>query len=988
MQQLCKQLKYILCFIPIFAVAQNDIKGKVLDSDTSDPLPIVNILNQNTGNGALTDFDGNFILEGVSMNDVLLFSYIGYTPKEVTYKGETDLTISLKASVSNLQEVVLIGYGSASKKDVTAAVAKVSAKDFNQGAIISPEQLIAAKTPGVRVTTAGGAPGTGSRIRIRGGASLSASSDPLIVVDGIPLDQGNELQGTRNPLNAINPNEINDFVILKDAAATAIYGSRGSNGVILINTKKGRKNTPWELSLDVKGSYGFNNEGIDVLSADEYRQFVADFDSDPANAGNLKSQFLRNANTDWQDEIFQNGYGIIYDATVSKGFKNTILRLNSNTNIQQGALRTDEYRRSSWNLALTQFLLDNDLKITVTSKNSFGFNRFANNKAINAALSFNPTNPIYDPNNPANFFEERDAGGNLLVNAPGNPLGILLQDRNTSDNTRSITNVALDYKIKYVPGLRFNLNTGFDYGEAKNGRQFQPANTGINKLPFDNIKTYSGINRNQLLDFYFNYKKDINRLNTTVDITAGYSYQSFFESKYNSETNNGELVALSPEINTNKLIGYLGRASFDIANKYLISGSIRRDLSSRFSEDNRVGYFPGASVGWKLHNENFLKDSNVLSQLKLRAGWGITGQQEISENYAFLSLITPSDTGAFVQFGDQFIQTNRIEAVNEDLKWEETTSFNIGMDFGFLRNRISGSIEYYTRDTDDLLATVPVPAGTNTSDFLTVNAASTTSEGIEFLLNATIIDKKDFSWNAGFNITYSTREIEQLNLSNDPDFFVPQGGISGGVGNTVQIWKPGYDPTTFFTFRQIYDDEGNPIEGAYVDVNGDNQISEADRIASKKATPDFLAGFTSTFTYKAFDLNMTWRGSFGGYNYNNAQSILGNIASSLNNSGDFIQNTTSDFSNTNFQNAQFFSDYYLEKSDFVKLDNITLGYNIDNQKMKWRFSVTANNLWTITNYSGIDPEVFVTDVISQREGIDDSFYPRQTSLIFGVNLKF
>jgi len=724
------------------------------------------------------------------------------------------------------------------------------------------------------------------------------------------------------------------------------------------------------------------------LSANEYRQFVNDFDSNPANAGNLKSQFLRNANTNWQDQIYQNGYGIIYDATVSKGFKNTTFRLNSNTNVQQGALKTDEYRRSSVNLALNQFFLDNSLKATITSKNSFGYNSFANNDAIKAALSYNPTNPIYDPNNPNNFFEERDATGNLLVNAPGNPLSILTEDRNTADNLRSITNLTLDYKIPYVNGLRFTLNTGFDYAEANNGFQIQLANTGVNKLPFDNITTYNGVNRNQLLDFYFNYKTNLDPIHTVIDATAGYSYQSFFEAKFNQETNNGELTPVSPTINTNKLIGYLGRLSFDIADKYLISGSIRRDLSSRFSKDNRVGYFPGASVGWKLHNEKFLQNSKILSQLKLRAGWGITGQQEISENYAYLSLVTPSELGALVQFGDEFIQTNRIEAVNEDLKWEETESFNVGLDFGFMQNRISGSLEYYSRDTDDLLATIPISAGTNTSDFLIVNAASTTSEGLEFLINASIIERKNFSWNAGFNITYNTRQIEQLNLSNDPDFFVPQGGISGGVGNTIQIWKPGYDPTTFFTFRQIYDENGSPIEGAYIDVNGDDQISEADRIASKKATPDFLTGFTSTFAYKNFDLNLTLRGNFGGYNYNNVQSNLGNIASSLNNSGDFIQNTTQDFNNTNFQEAQFFSDYYLEKADFVKLDNITLGYSIDNLKTKWRFTLTANNVFTLTNYSGLDPEIFVTDVISQREGIDDNFYPRQTSLILGARIKF
>ncbi len=987
--QLFKQLKYLLCFIPILALGQSSVKGTVIDSQSNESLPGVNITVEKKGLGTVTDFDGNFILEKVELDDILTFSYIGYRTQEIEYIGQPNLSIAMEVDDSSLQEVVLIGYGSATKEDVTAAVAKVSEKDFNQGAITSPEQLIAAKTPGVRVTSAGGAPGAGSQIRIRQGSSLNASSDPLIVVDGIPLEQDRNLQGSRNPLNAINPREIQDFVILKDAAATAIYGSRGSNGVILITTKKADRNTGWKLDVDVKGSYGLNTNEIDVLDGNAYTQFVNEF---AASAGGNPEQFLRGANTNWQDEIFQNSRGVIYDATVSKGWKNTTFRLNSNTNIQRGALLNDEYKRSAWNLAVNQFLLNNDLKLTLTSKNSFSRNRFANNDAISSALRFNPTNPVFDAN--GNFFEERDSDGNIEVNAPGNPLGILQLDDNRVEGIRSITNLNIDYKIPYVPGLRFTLNTGFDYAEAKDGRQFQPGNSGLFKNNFDNLRFYNGINRNQLLDFFFNYKKKINPINTVMDVTAGYSYQDFFESNFTTRTNNGELVDEAPIIRRNRLIGYLGRASFNIASKYLISGSVRRDLSSRFSEDNRVGIFPGASLGWKLHNEKFLKDSKVISQLKLRAGWGITGQQELtrdvfSNDLPFLPLIVNSEPGASVQFGNNFVPTARIEATNRDLKWEETETINYGLDFGLFDNRITGSVEYYKKETDDLLSLLPAPAGTTTSDFLIVNAASTKSEGVEFGINADIIRNENFKWNAGFNLTYQDREITKLNLSDDDDFFIPQGGIAGGTGNTIQIFQPGFDPTTFFTFRQIYDDNGRPIEGAYVDVNGDNQISEADRIASKDATPDFLAGFTSTFEYKNVDLNFTLRGNFGAYNYNNVQSFLGNVSNALITSGDFIENTTTDIRNSNFQAAQFFSDYYLEKADFVRLDNITLGYNLQKEKLRWRFTLTANNLFTITDYSGIDPELFVTDAVGgAREGIDDKFYPRQTSLVLGVNMKF
>ncbi len=977
MKTLFKSTLFLLFMLPMSFFAQNTVSGNVKESATGMPIPGVNIIVKGTSNGAVTDFDGNYTLQNVKESDILVYSFLGFTTQEVPYKGQSTINVELDESKAALDEVVLIGYGSTSKQDATGAVEKIKPESFNQGAVISPEQLIAGKSAGVRITPGDGAPGSGAEIRIRGGSSLSGNNSPLIVVDGVPLDQRG-VQGVRNQLNAINPNEIEDFVILKDAAATAIYGSRASNGVILITTKKGGMNSDFKAEYDLKTSVASVTDKVNVLTGDQFRNIVE-------NTAGTDPSLLGNSNTDWQGEIYKTAVGAIHNITFSQGFDNFTYRVNFNHTDQEGVLKTDTYQRNAINLTLTQNLFDNNLKLTLNSKGIIDQNRYADQGAIGAAVGFDPTQSVYDPT--ANFdgyFEFHDANG-ALTQSTRNPLALLELNNNNAKNQRNITNLQVDYRFPFLEGLKFNLNAGYDYSQL-HGYQTRPVSAAANNQSIKYENVYDGINRNTLLDFYLNYKNSIDAINTNVDVTAGHSYQEFYISSISHYTQNDLMVYPPESINRNSLESYFARASFDIADKYLISGSYRRDGSSRFSKDNRWSSFPAVSVGWKIMNEPFMKDSNLFSTLKLRAGYGITGNQEIGPNYGYLGIYTPSQSGASVQFGynadgsPNFVSTLRPEEFDQNLKWEELRTSNVGLDFGFFKDRITGSVDGYYRETRDLLATVPVPAGANLSDLLTTNVGQTVSRGIEVSLDAAIVQKENFNWNLNYNISFQDLKITNLSLGDNPNFFIPQGGISGGVGNKIQIWKEGYNPYTFFVYRQVYNDQGKPIEGAYVDVNGDNQITEADRQPYKKGTPDFYMGLTNTVNYKNFDLSFTFRGSFGNYVYNNTQSGNGFVAAGTVTPQAYYSNLNSNVLETNFQNAQLFSDYYIQAADFVKLDNVSLGYLFPGDDVDFRVSLTGTNLLTITNYDGLDPE--------HSNGIDNNFYPRSKSLVLGLNFSF
>ncbi len=979
MKKLCKSTLFLLLMLPMSFFAQQTVSGTVTESATGLPVPGVNIVVQGTTNGTTSDFDGNYSLSNVNQSDILVFSFLGFTSKEITYAGQTSIDVQLDESQAALEEVVLIGYGSTTRQDATGAVQKISPESFNRGAVISPEQLIAGKSAGVRITPSS-EPGGGSEIRIRGGSSLSGNNSPLIVVDGIPLDQRG-VQGVRNQLNAINPNEIEDFIILKDAAATSIYGSRASNGVILITTKKGSLASEFSAEYSLQASIGEITDKVNVLDGPQFRQLVT-------NAPNTDPSLLGDFNTDWQDQIYERSVGAIHNFTFSQGFENFTYRVNLNRTDQTGVLKTDLYERNALNVTLTQNLLDNDLKLTLNAKGILDRNRFADQGAIGSAAAFDPTQPVFDPTSPFDgFFEFRN--GNTTEDeqrlAPRNPLALLRQNNNNSENIRTITNLNIDYNIPFLQGLKFNLNAGIDYSE-NDGYQERPITSAVvgEDVFFQNF--YQGLDRNTLLDFYFNYKTQLDNLNTKVDLTAGHSFQEFYRSSQSRFTQNNVLQNPPANINRNALESYFARASFDISNRYLISASYRRDGSSRFAENNRWSNFPSVSVGWKIMNEPFMENSNTFSNLKIRAGYGVTGNQEIGESYGYQGIYTPSQGGARVQFGynadgsPRFVNTVRPEEFDIDLKWEELRTYNVGLDFGFFNNRLSGSVDAYYRETKDLLARIPVPAGANLSDFLTTNVGQTVSRGVEVGLDGILISTKDFNWNVNYNITFQDLEITQLSLGENPNFFIPQGGISGGVGNTIQLWKEGYDPTTFFVFRQVYNDQGQPIEGAYVDVNGDNVITEADRQPYKKATPDYFMGFTNTMNYKNLDFSFTLRGNFNNYVYNNTQSATGFVGAGTNTPSDYYSNFNSNVLQSNFQNNQFFSDYYIRSADFVRLDNVSLGYLVPGDEVDFRISLTGSNLFVITDYEGLDPEI--------SNGIDNNFYPRTRNLVLGINLTF
>ncbi|MHA6280308.1 SusC/RagA family TonB-linked outer membrane protein [Salinimicrobium sp. CAU 1759] len=962
----------LMLLMPMSFFAQSTVSGIVTERDTGMPIPGANIVIRGTMTGTTTNFDGEYTLEGVNLDDVIVVSYIGFAPQEIPYTGQETINVRLAPDTAILEEVVLIGYGSTRRQDATGAVQQISSEDFNKGPIVSPEQLIAGKSAGVRITSGNGAPGGGAQIRIRGGSSLSANNDPLIVVDGLPLDQRG-VQGVRNQLNAINPNEIEDFVVLKDASATAIYGSRASNGVILITTKKGKKGADLTFEYDFKGSVGNVVETVDVLDADQFRSIIET--TEGTDLG-----LLGESNTDWQDEIYQTSVGAIHNLTVSQGFENFYYRVNYNNTSQTGVLRTDLYERNALNVALNGDLLNNDLKLTLTTKASIDANHFAEQGAIGAAVAFDPTQSVYDPSSPFDgFFEFRNANDEALQQATRNPVALLLQRDAEGETKRVISNFNVDYRFPFAENLRFNMNAGVDYAENE-GFTFMPLTSATVIQDIPNHEIYGGFNRNSLLDFYFNYKPYIDAISTSVDLTAGHSFQEFYSTSQSRYTADNAWVQGQRAINRNALESYFARASFDIDDRLLISGSYRMDGSSRFSEANRWSHFPSVSMGWKINNEEFLKESDVVSQLKLRAGYGVTGNYEIGNNYGYIAYFTPSIEGASYQFGDRFYQTLRPEEYDADLKWEELETVNVGLDFGFFNDRFGGSVDAYHRTTDGLIAFVPVPAGANLSDLLLTNVGETVSRGLEIGLNADLMRTDEITWNLDYNITFQDLEITRLTLGEDPNFFIPQGGISGGVGNTIQLWKTGIDPTTFFVYRQVYDQNNQPVEGAYVDVNGDNVITEADRQPYKKATPDFFMGLTNSFTYKDFDFSFTWRGSFGGYMYNNTQSSSGFRTAGTVTPQPYYSNFNANVLESEFVNSQFFSDYYIRSADFVRLDNIAVGYLFAMEEVDLRATLAATNVLTITNYEGLDPEI--------AGGIDNNFYPRPRTFTLGLNLRF
>lgn len=983
-----------LLVVSVVAFAQTAVTGKVTDSKDGTPVTGVTVLVKGTTTATKTSADGTFKINAPA-DGTLIFTSIGYTRQEVSVAGKTTVDISFEKLSQQLTDVVVVAYGTRRKTDLTGAVTQVTTKDFQKGNINSSEQLLQGKVAGLQVTSGGGNAGGGSRIRIRGGASLNASNDPLIVIDGVPVES-NGISGNGNLLNTINPNDIESMSVLKDASATALYGSRASNGVIIITTKKGVKgklkyNYNSQVNLAVVG------KTVDVLTGDEVRSII---NADAAKPGGntTYSKLLGNANTDWQKLIYQDAIGWDNNISASGAIANVIpFRLSAGYLTQEGILLTDKFNRLSTALNLSPKFFNEHLAVNVNVKLSQIKSRFADAGAVGAAASFDPTQAVNANNVYGGYFEWLQADGKPIGTNGGssqpNPLSLLYLRNNKAEVNRFIGNVQLDYKLHFFPDLHVIVNlaqdhaygNGDDIRDAKLVSEFQASSRG-------RFSHYAQIKDNSLFETSLFYAKDIKAIKGKVDVLAGHTYQDFSTNEYNyaSYSSTGvELPGTAPSFATNKpqnrLESYLGRINLTANNKYLLTASIRRDASSKFAKENRVGYFPAVAAAWKLKEELF-QSVSWMNELKLRVGWGITGQQDGIGNYNYLPVYSQSNSGAQYQFGGVFYGYLRPGAYDPDLKWETTTTQNIGLDFGFFKNRITGSVEVYKKETKDLLSTVPVAAGGNFNIELLTNVGNIENKGVEFTLNTTPVKTTKFSWDFGFNVTYNNSKITNLLKNQDPNFKgIEVGGITGGTGNRVERHMVGYAPYTFFMYKQVYDAAtGNPIEGLYEDLNRDGIINESDRYLYKKAAPDLLFGINTQFTYQAFTLGLAAHGTIGNYMYNNYFSNAG-VLRAMKNPLNFISNVATNYLDSKFANNQFLSDYYIENASFLRLDNINLGYNVGkvfNNKASLRVAGSVQNVLVVTKYKGMDPEN------SSNEQTDNTIYPRPRVYSLGFNLDF
>ncbi|MEL0651858.1 SusC/RagA family TonB-linked outer membrane protein [Algibacter sp. TI.3.09] len=973
MKTTIKRLLFFLLFAPTLIFAQNRVKGTVTEKATSIPLPGVNVVIKGTATGTATDFDGNFQLEAKN-GDIFVVTYVGFQSQEITYSGQAPLNIQLNEDAALLNEIVVIGYGSTTKKDATGSVEAITSEDFTRGNIVTPENLLSGRVSGVSVTTSG-APGSGSQIRIRGGSSINGSNDPLIIIDGLPIDN-NSVKGSRGVLASINPNDIDSFSVLKDASATAIYGSRASNGVIIIVTKKGKSS--FSATYDTQYSFGEIANRIDVFSGDEYRNLIA---SQPLNGTTLDESLLGATSTDWQDEIFRNTVSSQHNISMQGSLFQAIpTRFSFGLTNQEGALMTSEFERRNLGLALNPSLFKDHLKINLNANMSFEDNRFADSGQIGAALSYDPTQPVYDATSPFDgYYQHRN--GTTVLNGTTNPVASLLQTNNLGDSNRVYGNLNFDYKFHFLPDLRAVINIGYDETKAKE-IQSTSYNVPTNDPVKGNTLRRFENRTNKLLDGYLNYKKEFENFRT--ELMAGYSYQKFtFNGNDTGNLRDPQTFAntyADPDV---VLIGFFGRANLTFLEKYLVTLTYRRDGTSRFSEENRWGNFPAAALAWNISDEDFLKDSKTISNLKLRAGYGITGQQSISEKDIFLNRYRGGDANSQYQFGNQVIQSLIASEINPDIKWEETATIEFGIDYGVFDNRVSGSLNFFQKNSTDLLFSAAVADGTNFSNNIIQNIGELQTRGIEFSVNADVVKQEDFTIDFNFNATFLDREIKELAQGQD----VKTGGISGGTGNNIQILSEGFSPNSFNVYKQLYDTSGNPIEGAYVDLNGDNVINEDDRYLKENPGADAILGFQSNVNYKNFDFSFNMRANLGNYVYNNVNSSRSQYQLLQDNA--VLGNLPTSVLDNNFQRTAdvIISDIYVEDASFLKMDNITLGYTFPNVSKKLksiRLWAGIQNVFTITNYSGLDPEVSVgTD-----QGIDNNIYPRPRTILAGANFKF
>lgn len=1002
------------------------VRGTVVDP-SGEPLIGASILAEGTSVGTATDIDGNYAIN-VNPDATLVFSYVGYDPQSVAVKGRTTIDVTMKENSVMLNEVVAIGYGVVKKSDATGSVAVVKPDEIEAGLATSVQDMLVGQTPGVVVTTAGGPEG-GASIRVRGGSSLNASNDPLIVLDGVPLDNGG-VQGMGNPLAMISPENIESMTILKDASATAIYGARASNGVIIVTTKRGKSGKP-QINFSANMYINHAHKRWDVLSADEFRNLIVERFGENSDAANA----LGDTSTDWQDEVLRTT--VSSDYSLSIGGTAGVLPYHANISYtnSNGIIKTSKMDRLTLGFNLSPKFFQDHLSVNANVKGFYVRNQFGDAGALSSAISYDPTHPVrsdlpivggtsgqkYMFNG---FYEVANVNSEGVVqlndNASLNPVGMLENKDNYANVYRSNGNLQLDYSMHFLPELHANLNLGYDVSKT-NETNATAANSAE---AWKNHEHYGGgyktdtyqFKSNTMLEFYLNYKKEFDAASQMVDVVGGYTWQRTYNEGHYSGANGNAGVRTSPGLNyptlvdgkyymdqndaTVDLVGKLfqadgissdgnyhwkdhlqllsfyGRVNYGLLDRYLLTFTVRGDATSRFSKNNRWGVFPAAALAWKLNNEAFLESaSGWLSDLKLRLSWGQTGQQEVgnSINYMPMYAIASPSVSYPNGLGGWYLPVYA-RGYNPDLTWETTTTYNAALDFGFLNNRITGNIEYYHRKTTDLLAFVAVPAGSSTTNMLNRNIGSLENYGVEFNIQARPVVTKDFTWTLNYNVGWNHNEITEL--TGNSVFKV--GGISGGNGNTVQIHAVGHPANSFYLFQQVYDENGAPLEGVYVDQNGDGQIDEADKIINKSPDPKVTMTFGSQFRWKSWDLGFNIRASIGNYVYNNVLStkaVYNDLfAYGLNN---LVKN------DHYFEQPRYMSDYYLRNASFVRCDNITLGYtwdNLINDHLRLRLFGAVQNPFVITKYKGVDPEVF--------GGIDNSVYPRATVYSLGLVATF
>ncbi|MCH5236753.1 MAG: TonB-dependent receptor [Muribaculaceae bacterium] len=1045
MKKICFQLnrKLWLTLVMLLGLTLPGFAQKItvhgyIDDDLGEPLIGATVMEKGTTNGTATDIDGNFTLN-VEPQAILVVSYVGYDPMEVAVNGRTDIKITMQQNAQMLAETVVIGYGSVKKSDATGSVAVVKPDEIEAGLATSVQDMLVGQTPGVVVTTAGGPEGSAT-IRIRGGSSLNASNDPLIVVDGVPLSNSG-VQGMGNSLSMINPENVESMTILKDASATAIYGSRASNGVIIITTKKGKSG---KAQVNFAANFYVNTDAKrwKVLSGEEFTNVVRSrFDEGSDALGQLFGN-----NTNWQDQVLRTTFSSDY--TLSVGGKAGFLpyRVSASYTNSNGILKTSSMDRLTLGFNLSPKFFEDHLSINANANGYYIKNHFGDSGAVSGALSYNPTAPVYNDQPIVGgdapgfgylyngYFESYFRNTNQETgvttasansNSTYNPLGQLMNRNNVANVWRSTGNIQFDYSFHFLPELHANLNLGYDV--TKSDEKYDIAANSFES--WRSHDSYGGgygsktheFTSNTLLDFYLNYKKEWEEAaNQMLDVTAGYSWQRFHrDGSYSGSNGNGgyritpglaapvwdavqngwilnynestkDLVgqnfqddAVSADGNYHwaerlQLLSFFGRVNYGLLDRYLLTVTVRGDATSRFSKNNRWGIFPSVALAWKINNEHFLeRASGWLSDLKLRLGWGQTGQQDVGSTINYMALYSiASPTSWYIDGRDGWFAPAYPQGYNPNLKWETTTTYNVGLDFGFMNNRISGSIEWYKRDTKDLLAFVTVPAGMSTTNMLNQNIGTLENYGVEFNLSATAIQTEDFVWTLNYNVGWNHNEITELSGNNA---YVKTGGISGGNGNTVQVHAVGHPANSFYLYQQVYDQYGQPVEGVYVDQNADGQIDDNDLVINHSPTPKVTMTFGSSFRWKNWDLGFSLRASIGNYVYNNVLSTKATYSQMWMNS-QLANLVKTDYY---FENTQLMSDYYLRNASFLRCDNITLGYtwnNLLNDNLKIRLFGGVQNPFVISKYNGIDPEV--------SGGIDNSVYPRSMTFSLGLVATF